>query len=113
MAERLAAYNFNDLRWDDILDGGIWRLRPGQDFTGPVKTMQRKCFANARNRGGRARTKIEKDGALIVQFWVPERPRSLHAETVIDTTTRTPLVASASGVTPSRARAGVMNGRRS
>lgn len=57
--------------WDEWLDGSVWELVPGDDFTAKPATFRSIAQAQAKKRGGRIRTKaVEMDGrdALVIQF---------------------------------------------
>lgn len=81
--EKLKQYEFKSgsgtYDWDTILDGGIYRLTPGDDFTCTPKSFNLMARTQAKKRGGKARVAEEKtDGeveSLVVQFIEPEEPK--------------------------------------
>jgi hypothetical protein len=59
--------------WDTILDGSIYRLTAGEDFTCASRSLNHMARNEAKKRGGRARVSEEKDAdgeveALVIQF---------------------------------------------
>jgi len=72
MAERVSGHRFARGRkagyaWEEWLDGGTWRLVPGEDFTLTAEGFRRVAHAAARRHGGRALTSIE-NGSFFLQF---------------------------------------------
>lgn len=57
--------------WAKILNGEIWHLRKGTDFTIEDESMRAQAHVNAREKGVKVRTSIVDDG-LVVQAYVPE-----------------------------------------
>ncbi len=53
--------------WDKWLDGGVWELVPGVDYTVRPGVMRVAAHAAARTRGGRART-TQQNGHMLIQF---------------------------------------------
>jgi hypothetical protein len=53
--------------WDEWLDGDIWQLTPGEDFTAATEMFRRQCYSAARGRGGKARASLQ-DGHLFLQY---------------------------------------------
>jgi hypothetical protein len=58
--------------WGDWLDGQIWELKSGEDFDGKPTNFRSVALAQARNRGGRVKTHLQKqeDGSarMYLQF---------------------------------------------
>lgn len=62
--------------WDEWLDGSVWELEVGRDFTSKVPTFRANAQIQARKRGGAIRTRLLEDGhtrRLVVQFRRPGR----------------------------------------
>ena len=59
--------------WADWLDGQIWELKAGDDFDGKPTNFRSVALAQARKRGGRVKTHVQKleDGSarLYLQFF--------------------------------------------
>jgi hypothetical protein len=74
VAERLEDFNFRASRgrpgydWDSWLDGGIWRLTKEIDFWVRPDSFRNQAASAAIKRGGRVRTRIEKD-TVVLQFY--------------------------------------------
>lgn len=57
--------------WSEYLDGRVWELTPGEDFTAKVPTFKASAQAQAKKRGGRVRTRTLREGdreTLVIQF---------------------------------------------
>ena len=57
--------------WDEWLDGGVWELMGGEDFTSKTSTFRANAQLQAKKRGGRTKSRlITSDGrdAVILQF---------------------------------------------
>lgn len=57
--------------WDRWLDGQVWELVAGEDFTSKLRTFAQNAHLQARKRGGRVRTKEIRSGdraAIVIQF---------------------------------------------
>ncbi len=57
--------------WEEWLDGGVWELVRGADFTSKPSTFRATVQTQAKKRGGRARSKaVTVDGrdAVVIQF---------------------------------------------
>jgi hypothetical protein len=58
--------------WDEWLDGSAWELVRGDDFQSRLTTLRANAQAQAKRRGGRARSKAVRttDGreAVVIQF---------------------------------------------
>lgn len=54
--------------WDQWLDGDVWELTPGKDFTISVASFRSGAFYNAKIRGMKIRT-ARKDDKLIIQAY--------------------------------------------
>ena len=61
--------------WDEYLDGAIWELTRGEDFTCSIRSMQGTARTQANRRRGtvRMRTRRQQDGGevLVLQFVRP------------------------------------------
>ena len=57
--------------WDEWLDGNVWELVHGDDFTAKPSTFRSIASGQAKKRGGKMRTRsVEADGrpAVVIQF---------------------------------------------
>jgi hypothetical protein len=57
--------------WDQYMDGRVWILVPGEDFTAKPATFRTMATQQALKRGGRIRMRAVKEGdqeALAIQF---------------------------------------------
>ncbi len=57
--------------WDDYLDGNVWELVRGEDFTSKTATFRANAQIQAKKRGGRVRSKGSVSNgreALVIQF---------------------------------------------
>lgn len=58
--------------WDEWLDGSVWELVRGDDFSSRTSTLRANAQIQAKKRGGRVRSKSAKvpDGreAVVIQF---------------------------------------------
>jgi hypothetical protein len=57
--------------WDEWLDGSVWELEQGRDFTSKVPTFRANAQTQARKRGGAIRTRLLDNGQvahLVIQF---------------------------------------------
>jgi hypothetical protein len=57
----------NKYPWEEWLDGGVWQITPGEDFTCSIEHFRRQCYMKAAQRGGNARTSME-NGHILLQF---------------------------------------------
>lgn len=60
--------------WDQLLDGSIWQLIRGEDFSGKPSSFRANAQTQAQKRGGRLNsqlTEVHGQEALVIQF----RPR--------------------------------------
>lgn len=60
--------------WDEYLDGSVWELTEGEDFTSKLATFRMNAKAQAERRGGKVRTSVQRgqDGdpdKLVIQFY--------------------------------------------
>ena len=53
--------------WDDWLDGRIWRLDPGKDFTCPPKSLESVIRTTANRRGVRVHIRVQPTGHVVLQ----------------------------------------------
>jgi hypothetical protein len=64
--------------WADWLDGEIWELKSGEDFDGKPTNFRSVALSQARNRGGRVKTHLQKldDGSakMYLQFFRDDDP---------------------------------------
>ena len=74
MAETLESFDFNGsgrrstYPWDKWLDGQIWQLKIGEDFTCKVGSFQKAAGTQARKRGLRLRTAVSGDHIILQAF---------------------------------------------
>jgi hypothetical protein len=57
--------------WDEWLDGSVWELVKGEDFTSKLPTFRANAQLQARKRSGRVRSKGTESGgreAVVIQF---------------------------------------------
>jgi hypothetical protein len=57
--------------WDQWLDGQIWQLAAGEDFTSKPETFRQNAAGQAQRRGGAVRSRLLEDGdrqVVVVQF---------------------------------------------
>lgn len=54
--------------WEEWLDGGIWKLKQGEDFQAKLQTFRSNAGTQAKKRGGKLRTRTlkEEDGEYLV-----------------------------------------------
>jgi hypothetical protein len=75
MAMKLASYAFirgtGKYDWDIWLNGDIWQLEPGEDFTCKPNGLKQQCYGKASKRGLKVRVAVEDDGAVVVQAYKP------------------------------------------
>lgn len=75
MAEVLENYEFNGrnrkYRWDDWLDGQVWKLTSPVDFTVKYSSMRAIVAIEAKRRGLKIRSRVE-DNALVIQAYKKE-----------------------------------------
>ncbi len=70
MAERITGHVWHRRQgypWDEWLDGAVWRLTPGTDFTVSASSFTQAARMAAIRRDGHARTS-QQDGHVIIQF---------------------------------------------
>jgi hypothetical protein len=48
--------------WDEWLDGRVWELIAGEDFSSKPETIRQNATVQAHRRGGTARTRLIQDG---------------------------------------------------
>jgi hypothetical protein len=78
MAERLDSFPVrrsharSKYPWDEWLDGSVWRLTQGEDFTAKLKSMRVYAATTADRRGLKVRMRIDnEDNTLTIQAWSP------------------------------------------
>ena len=58
--------------WEEWLDGRVWELTPGEDFTAKVTTLRSNAQLQAKRRGGRVHVRHLDQGLdaerLVLQF---------------------------------------------
>ena len=47
--------------WEEWLDGRVWRLVAGEDFTSKPETIRQNAAAQANRRGGKVKTRFLED----------------------------------------------------
>lgn len=71
MADQLPAYTFRRgacrYDWDTWLNGSIWRLRRGVDFSCGAGAFRSSANKMARKRGARVHTKMEDGDTIVIQ----------------------------------------------
>lgn len=83
MAEQLESYSFTkggpSYPWDEWLNGNVWRLTAGKDFTSKAEVFRSMANSRAKQRGLGLRTNLEKTGKgataktfLVMQAFKPE-----------------------------------------
>jgi glycine cleavage system aminomethyltransferase T len=58
--------------WNEWLDGKIWELEAGVDFTVKLDSFKGAALAAARTREGKLRTAKVGDKKLVIQF-IPQK----------------------------------------
>jgi hypothetical protein len=57
--------------WDEWLDGRVWELVAGDDFSSKPETIRQNAAVQAQRRGGNVKTRLVADGerqVVILQF---------------------------------------------
>ncbi|MHB8742553.1 MAG: hypothetical protein ACYC9L_05445 [Sulfuricaulis sp.] len=71
MARKTSTYEFKRAKgrypWDEWLDGNIWELLKGEDFTS-IESFRSSAQTQAKKMGGRVRTETDGD-KLHLQFY--------------------------------------------
>lgn len=62
--------------WDEWLNGDMWVLEQGKDFTSAPERMRQVIGMTARYRGLRVKTSVNKAENLVAVQVVGKRPRS-------------------------------------
>jgi hypothetical protein len=60
--------------WDQLMDGQVWQLTRGEDYTAKTNTVLANARTQAKRRGGTVRTRIVNDAgreSLVIQFRRP------------------------------------------
>jgi hypothetical protein len=60
--------------WDEYLDGDVWELTVGEDFTSKLSTFRMNAKVQAKKRGGNVRSTLQHgEGGgpdkLVIQFF--------------------------------------------
>lgn len=55
--------------WESLIDGSVYELTKGVDFSSEIETARSSAFQAARNRGLKVRTSIRDEYTLVVQFY--------------------------------------------
>jgi hypothetical protein len=66
-----AAATHSRYPWDQWLDGQVWELVAGEDFTSKPETIRQNAAVQAQRRGGNVKTRLVDDGdrqIVIVQM---------------------------------------------
>ena len=58
--------------WDEWLDGRIWKLTRGSDFSISAVNMRTTIYARALRRGLRASVSVKEDSTIIVMQAKPK-----------------------------------------
>lgn len=84
MARRIDEFSFSGgggrdsvYPWDDWLDGGVWELRRGEDFTISAANFQSSAYTSARSRGKTVTVRVRGD---LVQMQAREATAEERAE---------------------------------
>ena len=59
-------------KWDHLMDGGIYELKKGEDFTCAPSSMRTSLNNAARGFGKRFRSSIVDENTIVVQAYTPE-----------------------------------------
>lgn len=74
MAEKISTYKFPGMRckydWDLWMNGSIYRLRKGEDFSVSVTSMRAMAYNVAAKRGLTLLSKVEDDSTLVISTHV-------------------------------------------
>lgn len=66
--------------WHEWLDGDVWELTKGEDFTIKAKSLRTNGQAEARKRGGKLRVAESEDGQrMVIQYVGPRTPEQVQA----------------------------------
>lgn len=70
MAKKLESFDFGSSTktahdWDQYLDGSVWQLVQGSDFTCKLSTIGSLARLNAKKRGVTVRVSIDKDNQTV------------------------------------------------
>lgn len=82
MAERLSSYDFSKRKratkypWDEWLDGSVWRITQGVDFTLSLRAMQSSVIIAARRVGRCVTTRVEGEHLILQALPAAEVPRA-------------------------------------
>jgi hypothetical protein len=74
MATRLKKWEFsrstqNNYPWDDWTDGGVWKLKKGEDFDCSFSSIRGAAYREGKKRGMGVRSEIlVKEKAVVLQF---------------------------------------------
>lgn len=64
--------------WQRLLDGKVYELQSGEDFTCKPQSFRSLALGQARKRGGTVKTHIAKEtGNIVVQFIKNDEPTEL------------------------------------
>jgi len=61
--------------WDEWLDGSVWELTEGEDFTSKIPTIRMNAKVQAKKRAGNVRTRVLKGedddspAKLVIQYF--------------------------------------------
>jgi hypothetical protein len=76
MAEKLASFPKPERHgpsemypWDEWLDGSIWKLVRGDDFTTKTKSFQYQVYAKAARRDVNVRVSVRDGNTLVIQAY--------------------------------------------
>lgn len=59
--------------WETWLNGKVWQLEAGADFTSKAGSMRTLIYSHARKAGGTARIQIQEGGKIVVVQFVPKK----------------------------------------
>ena len=79
MAEKLDDYDFSSKNtgrsrypFDEWLDGSIWKLKQGEDFSSERSSMRTRLHTEATKRGLKVSVSMREDDCLIIRAYWPE-----------------------------------------
>jgi hypothetical protein len=80
MAEKLESFDFGGhggrratYPWGEWLDGSIWKLTLGVDFSGSLNSFRNNIYVTARRKGRGVRLRIV-EGAIVLQAFERKQP---------------------------------------
>ncbi len=71
--------NTSRFPWDEWLDGSVWELLAGEDYTVKTRSFRSNAQSVARKRQGRLRSALLPEGKGLVIQYIPEAPAAGEA----------------------------------